>query len=69
MLGSKLVTISSEILFTTTFSMHDKSEFLSWVADPSTEVSNGLMFLDHLAKLEVIPRIGMKTSTLTPGVL
>ena len=35
-------------LFTPTFSMHDKSEFLSWVVYPSTEVYNGSVFPVHL---------------------
>ena len=68
MLGSKSATILSGRLFTPTFPMHEKSEFLSWVADPSTEVSNGLIFLDHLVKLELLPRLGLKTSTFTPRV-
>ena len=69
MLGSKLVTISSGRLFTPTLSMHEKSKFLSWVAYPSTEVSNCLMFLDHLVKLELLLRLGLKKYTLTPGFL
>ena len=68
MLGSKSATISSGRLFTPTFSMHQKSEFLSWVPDLSTEVSNGSMSLVHLAKLEFLPRLGPKTPPLTPGV-
>ena len=68
MLMSKSATILSGRLFTPTFSMHEKSKFISWVADPSTELSNGSMFLVHLEKLELIPRIGLKTPTLTPGV-
>ena len=55
--------------FHTHFSMHKKFKFLSWAADPSTEVFNGFMFLDHFAKLELLPRLGIKTSTLTLGVL
>ena len=54
--------------FYTQFSMHKSSEFLSWVADPSTEVSNGSMLLVYLVKLELLPRIGLKTPSLTPGV-
>ena len=67
LLGSKSTTISPGKLFTPTFSMPDQFEFLSWATDPSTEVSNGSMFLDHSAKLEFLPRLGLKTSTLTPG--
>ena len=48
--------------------MHKKYEFLSWVADPWTEVSNGPMFPVHLEKLEILPRHGLKTPSLTPGV-
>ena len=48
--------------------MHEKSEFLSWVADLWTEVSNGSMFPVHLAKLEILPRLGLKIPSLTPGV-
>ena len=48
--------------------MHEKSEFLSWVEDPSMKVSNGSMFLDHLVKLELLQRFGLKNSTFTPGV-
>ena len=55
-------------LFTPIFSMHEKSEFLSWVADPSTEVFNRLMFLENLMKLELLLRLGLKTSRLTSGV-
>ena len=65
------VQISDDFIgetFHTTFSMHEKSELLSWVADPSMEVPNGSMFLDHLVKLEFLPRLGLKTSTLTSGV-
>ena len=68
MIGSKSATILSRKLSTPTFSMHKKSEFLSWVVDPWTEVSNGSMFPVHLAKLEILPRIGLKTPLLTPGV-
>ena len=67
LLGSKSATISPGRLFTPTFSMPDQFEFLSWAAYPSTEVFNGSMFLDHLAKLELLPRLGLKTSTLTLG--
>ena len=55
--------------FHTYFSLQEQFKFLSWVADSSTEVFNGSMFLDHLAKLDLLPRLGLKTSTLTPGVL
>ena len=48
LLGSKSVTISSGRLFTPIFSMQNQSEFLSWAVDPSTEVFNGSIFLDHL---------------------
>ena len=68
MLGYKSATISPRTIFTPTFSIHDKSEFLSWVAEPWTEVSNGLMFPVHLAKLEVLPWLGLKTPSLTSGV-
>ena len=64
MLGSKSATILSGRLFTPTFSMHEKSEFLSWVADLSTEVS----FLNHLVKLEFLLRLELKTSMFTLGV-
>ena len=47
--------------------MHDKSKFLSWVADPWTKVSDGSMFPVHLAKLEVVLRLGLKTPSFTPG--
>ena len=66
-LGSKLATILSGRLFTPTFSMQKQSELLYWAADPSTEVFNSSMFLNHLAKLELLPRLGLKISTLTPG--
>ena len=36
------------------FSMHIKSRFLSWVADPWTEVSNVSMLPVQLRKLEVV---------------
>ena len=49
--------------------MQKKFELLSWAAHPSMEVFNGLMFLENFAKLELLPRLGSKTSTLTPGVL
>ena len=68
-LGSKLATISSGRLFTSTFSMHKNSEFLSWFADLSTKMSNGSMFLDYLAKLELLTQFGLKTYTLTPGFI
>ena len=60
MLESELLMISLWRLFTPNFPMHKKSEFLSWVVYLSTEVSNGLMFLVHMVKLELIPRIGLK---------
>ena len=60
MLGSKSATILSGRLFTPTFLMHEKSELLSWVADPSTKVFTGLMSLDHLVKLELLPRLVLK---------
>ena len=68
MIGLKSATILSGKLFTPTFSMHEKSEFLYWVADPSTEVYNSSMFLVHLAKLELLPRLGLKTPLLNPWV-
>ena len=68
LLGSKSATILAGRLFTPTFSMHEKSEFLSWVPYPSTEVPNGSMFLDHYMKLELLTRLGLKTYTFTPGV-
>ena len=49
--------------------MQKQVEFLFWAADLTTEVFNGLMLLDHLAKLKLLPRLGLKTSMLTPGVL
>ena len=55
--------------FHTHFSMQEQFEFLSWAAYPSTEVFNGSIFLNHLVKLELLPRLGLKTSTLTPGLL
>ena len=67
LLGTKSATISSGRLFTPTFSMQKQSELLYWAADPSTEVFNSSMFLNHLAKLELLPRLGLKISTLTPG--
>ena len=48
--------------------MHEKFEFLSGVAEPWTEVFYGSMFPVHFEKLEVLPRLGLKTPTLTPGV-
>ena len=69
LLGSKSATISPGRLFTPTSSMQKQFEFLSWAADQSTEVFNGSLFLYHLAKLELLPQIGLKTYTLTPGVL
>ena len=45
-----------------------QSEFLSWVAEPWTEVFDGLMLPVHLAKLEVLLRLGLKIPSLTPGV-
>ena len=68
-LGSKSATISSGRLSTPTFSMHKQFELISWAEDPSMEVSNGSIFLDRLAKLELLPQIGLKKSTSTPGVL
>ena len=55
--------------FHTHFSMQKQFELLSWAADPSTEVFNGSMFLDHFAKLELLPQLGLKIYTLTPGVM
>ena len=55
-------------IFTPTFSMHKKSELLSWVAYLSTEVSNGLMFLNHLVKLELLLWLGLETSKFTREV-
>ena len=49
--------------------MQKQFKFLYWAADMSMEVLNGLMFLDHFAKLELILRLGLKTYTLTPGVM
>ena len=49
--------------------MQKQFKFLSWAADPSTEVFNGSMFLEHSTKLELLPRLGLKISTLTPGVI
>ena len=49
--------------------MQKQSKFLSWAAYPSTEVFNGSMLLGNFAKLELLLRLGLKTSTLTPGVL
>ena len=68
-LGSKSVTISLGRRFIPIFLMQKQFEFLSWAVDPSTEVFNGSMFLDHLEKLELLLRLGLKTSTFTPGVL
>ena len=68
-LGSKSVTILPGILFTLILSVQKDVELRSWAGDPSTEVFNGLMFLNHLAKLEWLPRLGLKTSTLTLGVM
>ena len=69
LLGSKSATISPGRFFTPILSMQEQFEFLSWAADPSTEVFNGLMLLNHLAKLELLPRLELKKSTLTPGVM
>ena len=69
LLGSKSVTTSPGRLFTPILSMHKDVELLSWDADPSTEVFNGSMFLDHFAKLELLPPLGLKKSTLTLGVM
>ena len=69
LLGSKSVMISPGRLFTPICSMQKQFKFLSWAADPSTEVFNGLMSLDYLLKLELLPRLGLKTYMLTPGVL
>ena len=49
------------------FSMQEKFEFLSWSADPSTKVFKGSIFLDHLAKLELLPWLALKKPMLTPG--
>ena len=49
--------------------MQKHVKLLSWAADPSTEVFNGSMFLNHFAKLELLSRLGLKTSTLNLGVM
>ena len=54
MLRSKSATILPRTPSTPTFSMHDKSEFLSWVAEPLTEVSDGSMFPVHLEKTGIL---------------
>ena len=69
LLGYKSVTISPGRLFKPIFPMQKQFELLFWAEDPSTEVFNGSMFLTHFAKLELLPQIGLKNSTLTPGVL
>ena len=48
--------------------MHEKSKFLSWFSDPWTEVSNGSMLPVHLAKLELLPRLGLKTPSFPAWV-
>ena len=70
MLRSKSGTISPRTLFTPSFSMYDKLKFLSWVAYPLMEVSNGLMLPVQLRKLEffVRSRLGLKILSFTPGV-
>ena len=50
------------------FSMHDKSKFVSWVAEPWTEVSDGSMFPIPLAELEVVLGLGLRTPSFIPGV-
>ena len=55
--------------FYTNFLMQKHVELLSWAVDLSTEVFNGLMLLDHFVELELLPRLGLKNSTLTLGVM
>ena len=43
--------------FHTHFLMQKQFEFLSWVSDPSMEVFNGSMLLDHFAKLELLSNV------------
>ena len=52
-------------LFTPILSMKKDVELIFWDRYPSTSVFNGSVFLDHFAKLELLPRLGLKTSTLT----
>ena len=51
LLGSKSVTISPGRLFTLILSVQNYVELRSWPGDPSTEVLNSSMFLDHSEKL------------------
>ena len=69
LLGSKSVTTSPGRLFTPILSMKKDVELIYWDADPSTEVFNGLMFIKCFAKLELLPWLGLKISTLTLGVM
>ena len=56
--------------FYTEFSMHKKFKFLSWVADPRMEASNGSMRPVQICKLEFFSksRIGLKILSFTRGV-
>ena len=55
LLGFKSATISPGRLFTPNFLIPEQFEFLSWDTYPSTEVFNGSIFLDNLAKIELLP--------------
>ena len=48
--------------------MHDESRFLYWVADPWIWVSNFSMLCVQLSKLEVVSRLGLNMSLLTPDI-
>ena len=49
--------------------MQKDVELRSWDGDPSMEVLNGSMFLNHFARLEWIQWLGLKTYTLTLVVM
>ena len=66
---SKSVTTSPGRLFTLILSLQKDVELRSWARYPSMEVFNGLMFLGHFTKLELLPWLGLKTSTLTLGFM
>ena len=68
-LRSKSVTNFPGRLFTQIFPMQKQFKLFSWAADPSTELFNVSMLLDHFSKLELLLRIGLKTSTLNLGVM
>ena len=69
LLGSKSVTASPGRRFTLILSVQKDAKLRYWDRDPSMEVLNGSMFLNHFSKLEWLQRLGLKTSTLTLGKL